>query len=158
MILIIDKELKSSERKLIDSHCSTYELNRDDMGSWLDEIPKVDIYLVNINDLQYCERSFSMCWLETNHNRIIERKMDLVYYRQTSCVKKENLPRLKCFVIKTFPITCNSKEDLFERLKHDALPYVRSGWSFCCGCCCSKISMGKCLKGIGSGVRFLPCF
>lgn len=157
MLLIIDSNLKDSERKLLDSHCSVCEVNQDDLCSWIDDLPKVDIYLLNINQLRYCERSYGMCWLEVNMNRLEEKKIDLVYYRKTSCIEKKNLPRLKSYIIKTFPVTATSKEDLFERLKHESLPYVRSGLSFCCACCCNKISMGSCLKGCIGSIRWM-CF
>ena len=158
MILIIDSNLKANEVKLINDHCSVYELNGDDLGNWLSDLPKVDVYIVNINDLQYCQRSYGMCWLETNMKMIEEKKIDLVYYRKTSCIKKDNLPRLKSYVIKTFPVTATSKDDLFKRLTHNSLPYVRSGWSFCCSCLCSKISCGSCLKGCFGSIKWLPCF
>jgi len=158
LVLIIDKPLKATESKLLDSHCSTYELNHDDVNSWLIDLPKVDIFIVNINDLQLFERSYGMCWLETNMKGILEKKIDLVYYRNTTCIAKKNLPQLKAYVIKTFPSSASSKEDLYERLKHDALPYVRNSCSFCCACCCSRISMGSCLKGCLGSLKWLPCF
>jgi hypothetical protein len=157
MILIIDKQLKDPERKLLDSHCSVYEVNQDDLCSWIDDLPKVDIYVVNINDLDYCERSYGMCWLEVNMNGLEEKKIDLVYYRKTSCIEKKNLPRLKSYIIKTFPIIAKDKDDLQKRLKHHSLPYVRSSSSFCCACMCSKISMGACLKGCLGSLKWLPC-
>lgn len=158
MILIIDKQLKESEQKLLDSHCSTYELSRDDTSSWLDDLPKVDVYIVNINDLDYCERSYGMCWLEVNMNSLEEKKVDLVYYRQTSCVEKKNLHRIKSYVIKTFPTIAKDKDDLQKRLKHNSLPYVRNSCSFLFGCCCNKISCGTCLKGCLGSLKWLPCF
>lgn len=154
MLLIIDKPLKNKEIKLLDSHCSTYEIVSDDISSWLVDLPKVDIYIINISQTEIGSRSYAMRWFEINMPDIVERKMPIVYYRRTQAIAKKNLDRMRCKVIKSFPFEAQNKKDLLKKIDHDAMPYVRSGCSFLCSCCCNKISMGNCIKGLFGSARY----
>jgi len=154
MLLIIDKPLKGKEIKLLDNYCSTYQICSDDTSSWLVDLPKVEIYIINITQTEIGSRSYAMRWFEVNLPDIVERKMDIIYYRQTQAIAKKNLDRMKCKIIKSFPIQARNKEDLLKKINHDGMPYVRSECSFCFSCCCNKISMGNCLKGIFGSARY----
>jgi len=154
MFLIIDKPLKGKEIKLLDEHCSTYEISSDDISSWLVDLPKTEIYIMNITQTEFGSRSHCMRWFEVNLPDILEKKMPIVYYRQTQAIAKKNLDRMNCKVIKSFPIEAKDKDDLLKKLNHDAMPYVRSGCSFCFSCCFNKITMGNCIKGLFGSARF----
>ena len=141
MILIIDKELSKRKLDILNEYASVYTIDvKEDHHKFIKSLPSVDIYIVNISRCKFMGRSYGIRWLEINQ----DCKMEKVYYRRTKMINKKNLDRLKCKVIKSFPSTVVSKDDLIKKLNIEAFPHTRGGIGFCLGYLANKITMRTC--------------
>ena len=128
MILIIDKSLSSSQVKLLNQHLSVYTVDvKDDNEKKIKHLPVVDLYIVDITRTKCFGRSYGLRFLETNS----DSKMERIYYRRTSIIKKKNLPRMNAKIIKSLPTTADNKQDLLDRLNINSLPHTQGGAMFC---------------------------
>ena len=128
-ILIIDENLKASEKKLLDSHLNSYIITPVDYDKHFHELPKVDCYIVkSVSD-----------WWDWNLPYIREKKIGSVYYSKGRLDNPEVL--LTDYVITNFPRVAKDGEDLMVRLAHNSLPKPPSRCGLCCGFICDKITM-----------------
>jgi hypothetical protein len=129
LILLIDENLKKSEKKLIDSQFNSYEIKKDDYDKHFCDLPKVDCYILS---------AYSP-WYDWNMLSLKESKVTSVYYSKG----RMDDPRKLCtdYLITRFPTQAVSKIDLITRLCYNSLPKPKSNCSLCCGFCLSKITM-----------------
>lgn len=138
IILIIDENLKASEKKLIDSHLNSYTIVQDDFDKHFYELPQVDCYIVKS----------SSEWWDWNLPYIREKKIGSVYYSKGRLDNPEVL--LTDYVITKFPRIAKDKEDLFLRLAFNSLPKPKTKCGLCLGFCCDKITMKDLCKSLCS--------
>ena len=149
MILILDKELSRRKLNILNEYASVYTIDvKEDHHKFIESLPSVDIYIVNISRCKFMGRSYGIRWLEINQ----DCKMDKVYYRRTKMINKKNLERLNCKVIKSFPSTVVDKDDLIKKLNIESYPYVKTSASYCCSYILGRINMKICCLGICSSV------
>ena len=129
IILIIDENLKASEKKLLDSHLNSYIITPVDYDKHFYQLPKVDCYIVKS----------SSEWWDFNLPYIREKKIGSVYYSKGRLDSPEVL--LTDYVITKFPRIAKDKEDLMIRLAFNSLPKPKSRCSLCVGFCCDRITM-----------------
>jgi len=128
-ILILDEKLKTSEKKLLDTHLNSYILTPVDYDKHFYELPQVDCYIVKS----------SSEWWDWNIAAIKEQKIGSVYY------SKGRLDNPEClstdFIITKFPRVAKNKDDLIIRLAFNSLPKPKTRCSLCCGFLCDKITL-----------------
>src|SRR5210317_1298011 len=127
IILIIDENLKASEKKLLDSHLNSYIITPVDYDKHFYQLPKVDCYIVKS----------SSEWWDFNLPYIREKKIGSVYYSKGRLDSPEVL--LTDYVITKFPRVAKDKEDLMIRLAFNSLPKPKSRCGLCVGFCCDSI-------------------
>jgi hypothetical protein len=128
-ILILDERLKTSEKKLLDTHLNSYILTPIDYDKHFYELPQVDCYIVKS----------SSEWWDWNIATIKEQKIGSVYYSKGRLDNPECL--LTDFIITKFPKVAKNKEDLMIRLAFNSLPKPKSRCNLCCGFLCDKITL-----------------
>ena len=128
-ILIIDENLKTSEKKLLDSHLNSYIITPVDYDKHFYQLPKVDCYIVKS----------SSEWWDWNQPNVREKKIGSVYYSKGRLDNPEVL--LTDFVITKFPRVAKDKEDLMIRLAFNSLPKPKTKCGLCCGFLCNKITL-----------------
>ena len=133
-ILIIDENLKTSEKKLLDHHLNSYIITPVDYDKHFYELPKVDCYIVKS----------SSEWWDWNRMAIREQKVGSVYYSKGRLDQPEVL--LTDFIITKFPRVAKNKDDLMVRLAFNSLPKPKTKCGLCLGFCCDKITMKECLS------------
>lgn len=128
-ILIIDENLKATEKKLIDQHLNSYIITPVDYDKHFYELPKVDCYILkSVSD-----------WWDWNLPYIREKKIGSVYYSKGRLDNPEVL--LTDYVITKFPKIAKDREDLIVRLAFNSLPKPKSKCGLCLGFCCDKITL-----------------
>lgn len=139
IILIIDNPLKSQERKLLDSHLTTYEVKKEDWEKWMMDLPDVDVYIVSAGSY----------WWDLNRD-LPDKKIRYasVYYSKGRL--KDPTTLRSDFIINRFPTMASEKNDLILRLCHNSLPKPKTTCGLCCGFCLSQITMKDFCKSLFS--------
>ena len=139
-LLLIDTELTKEQKILINEHFSTYTVSNNDYDLWLENLPKVDLYIIQIGQKVFTRntRSHGLLFYELN-KPFFPNNIIVYYYRTRLFLSDSDVNSLESdYLIRTFPQRANDKEDLIMRMSHTALPKVDNCCSICCQCLIGK--------------------
>jgi hypothetical protein len=139
ILLVIDKDLNHTELKSLSDHYSIYIVNDDDYKKCIVQLPKVDMYILKIeNELLY-KNCRGLSWYCRNLNRLaIYRK---IYLRKTNLINDDDIDDLRLDYVLTHLPPANEVKHYFEsQLMNDN--HIRTNTPCCVfiSCCCGNIT------------------
>ena len=139
ILLVIDKDLNHMELKSLSDHYSIYIVNDDDYKKCIVQLPKVDMYILKIeNELLY-KHCRGLSWYCRNLNRLaIYRK---IYLRKTNLIDGDDLDELRFdYVLNHLPPANEVKHYFESQLMNDN--HIRTNTPCCVfiSCCCGNIT------------------
>lgn len=146
IVILIEQNLTRRENELLEEYMSVYKIKKHDRFSNLDMLPKVDIFIINIQKYMFFYQKHFR-----NNTKVLK-----IYYHTLKIIKKEDYDNMKVDVIKRnlfeYGFIPYSKETVIEHLSINKPVYTRSFCDMCCLMCCSKITLNKFCGYIGKGI------
>ncbi len=139
MILLIESNLSGKTQRRLNAYNSTYIIQPDDNSRFIEKLPSVDIYIV---DIRTC-----INWYMTNLKRFTDDKYVKIYYKKLGMVRDVNIPKLKLDYIRSYILKENaiSKEDIFDKLTSNTFEDVEGCCLIFAKCLCSNITCANCI-------------
>jgi len=150
ILLMIDQDLSPGELKSLSDHYSIYIVNDDDYRKCIQQLPRVDLYIVKIQNEVLYKHCRGLSWYSRNLNRLaVYRK---IYLRKTKLIDDQDLDELRFdYVLSHLPPANEVKHYYESQLFNDN--HVRTQTPCCIlfSCCCGNITMKDACKYLWYG-------
>jgi len=150
ILLIIDQDLSHDELKSLSDHYSIYIVSDDSYGKVIAQLPKVDLYLLKIENEILYKHCRGLSWYSRNLNRLAFYRK--IYLRKTKLIDDEDLDELRLdYIISHLPPNNEVKHYYESQLMNNN--HVRTNTPCCIllSCCCGNISFKDCFKYLWYG-------
>ena len=150
ILLMIDQDLSHIELKSLSDHYSIYIVNDDDYRKCIQQLPRVDLYIVKIQNEVLYKHCRGLSWYSRNLNRLaVYRK---IYLRKTKLIDDQDLDELRFDYVLSHLPPANEVKYYFESQLFNN-NHVRTNSPFCIlfSCCCGNITMKDACKYLWYG-------